>query len=165
MRCRPSRTTKAFPRPSPDGGIDVQAPNSFAWAGRLADGVPPIPDPDLGNGIIPIPGNVTAFTIPKKFNRGYIKSWTAAVQKELKWGFVAEAAYVATRQIDQRVHRRRLRGQAAETQPYLQQKNRQTADRHGEQPQLPAAQTTAIAIWVHQGAFFHFCCRENGGTP
>lgn len=79
----------------------VQAPNSFAWAGRLADGVPPIPDPDLGNGIIPIPGNVTAFTIPKKFNRGYIKSWNAAVQKELKWGFVAEAAYVATRQIDQ----------------------------------------------------------------
>ncbi len=79
----------------------VQAPNSFAWAGRLADGVPPIPDPDLGNGIIPIPSNVTAFTIPQKFNRGYIKSWNAAVQKELKWGFVAEGAYVATRQIDQ----------------------------------------------------------------
>ncbi len=79
----------------------VQAPNSFAWAGRLADGVPAIADPDLGNGIIPIPSNVTAFTLPDKFNRGYIKSWNAAVQKELKWGFVGEAAYVATRQIDQ----------------------------------------------------------------
>lgn len=79
----------------------VQAPNSFAAAGRLADGVPAIADPDLGNGIIPIPSNVTAFTIPDEFNRGYIKSWNAAVQKELKWGFVAEAAYVATRQIDQ----------------------------------------------------------------
>lgn len=79
----------------------VQAPNAFAAAGRVADGVPAIPQPDLGNGIIPIPSNVTAFTLPDKFNRGYIKSWNAAIQKELKWGFVGEAAYVATRQIDQ----------------------------------------------------------------
>jgi hypothetical protein len=79
----------------------VNAPNAFGWAGRLADGVPPIQEPDLGNGVIPIPSNVTAFTLPDKFNRGYIKSWNAAVQKELKWGFVGEAAYVATRQIDQ----------------------------------------------------------------
>ena len=80
--------------------LTVQAPNNLSWAGRTADGVPPIADPDLGNGIIPIPGNVTAFTLPKKFNRGYIKSWNVAVQKELM-RFVAEAAYVATRQIDQ----------------------------------------------------------------
>jgi TonB-dependent receptor-like protein len=80
----------------------VQAQNaSFGWAGKTSDGVPPIPNPDLGNGIIPIQGNVTAITIPKKFNRGYIKSWNAAVQKELKGGFVGEAAYVGTRQIDQ----------------------------------------------------------------
>jgi TonB dependent receptor len=80
----------------------VQAPDaSFGFAGRTADGVPPIADPDLGNGIIPIPGNVTAFTLPKKFNRGHIRSWNVAVQKELKWGFVGEAAYVGTRQIDQ----------------------------------------------------------------
>ena len=67
----------------------------------MADGVPPVPNADLGNGIIPIPSNVSAITIPTEFNRGYIKSWNAAVQKELKWGFVGEAAYVATRQIDQ----------------------------------------------------------------
>ncbi len=81
--------------------LTVQAPNNLSWAGRTADGVPPIADPDLGNGIIPIPGNVTAFTLPKKFNRGYIKSWNVAVQKELMRNLVAEAAYVATRQIDQ----------------------------------------------------------------
>ena len=81
--------------------LTIQAPNNLSWAGRMADGVPPIADPDLGNGIIPIPGNVTAFTLPKEFNRGYIKSWNVALQKELKWGFVGEAAYVATRQIDQ----------------------------------------------------------------
>lgn len=79
----------------------VQAPNQFAWAGRTADGVPPIPDADLGNGIIDIPLNVTAFTLPDEFNRGYIRSFNAAVQKELRWGFVGEAAYVGTRQIDQ----------------------------------------------------------------
>jgi hypothetical protein len=79
----------------------VQAPDSYTWAGRTADGVPPIADPDLGNGIIPIPSNVTAFTLPDKFNRGYIRSFNVAVQKELKWGLVGEAAYVGTRQIDQ----------------------------------------------------------------
>ena len=79
----------------------VNAPNSFSWAGRLADGVPPITEPDLGNGILTIPPNVGAVTLPDKFNRGYIKSWNAAIQKELRWRFVAEAAYVGTRQIDQ----------------------------------------------------------------
>jgi hypothetical protein len=79
----------------------VNAPNAFAWAGRTADGVPPVPNADFGNGIISIPNNVSAITIPNEFNRGYIKSWNAAVQKELGWGFVGEAAYVATRQIDQ----------------------------------------------------------------
>ena len=79
----------------------VNAPNAFSWAGKTADGVPPVPSPDLGNGIIPIQSNVSAITIPKDFNRGYVKSFNAAVQKEFKWGFVGEAAYVGTRQIDQ----------------------------------------------------------------
>jgi hypothetical protein len=81
--------------------LTVPAPNNFSWAGRMADGVPLIADPDLGNGIIPIPSVITAFTIPQDFNRGYVKSWNVALQKELKWGFVGEAAYVATRQVDQ----------------------------------------------------------------
>jgi len=79
----------------------VPAAHSWAWAGRLADGIPAIAEPSLGNGIIPIPGNITAFTLPNDFKRGYIRSFNVAVQKELKWGFVAEAAYVGTRQIDQ----------------------------------------------------------------
>jgi hypothetical protein len=79
----------------------VPAAHSWAAAGRLADGIPAITAPNLGSGIIPIDGNVTAFTLPDEFNRGYIKSFNVAFQKELKWGFVAEAAYVGTRQIDQ----------------------------------------------------------------
>ena len=79
----------------------VQAPNSFGWASTMAQGIPPVPDPDLGNGIIPVPTNVSVVTIPDEFDRGHIKSWNVAVQHELKWGFVGEAAYVATRQVDQ----------------------------------------------------------------
>ena len=56
---------------------------------------------DLGNGIIPVPSPITVFTLEDKFVRGYIRSFNVAVQKELKWGFVGEAAYVGTRQIDQ----------------------------------------------------------------
>ena len=83
--------------------VNLVVPSAHSWAaaGRLADGIPAIAEPTLGNGIIPIEGNITAFTLPDEFNRGYIRSFNVAFQKELKWGFVAEAAYVGTRQIDQ----------------------------------------------------------------
>jgi hypothetical protein len=79
----------------------IQGPNSLAFASRLADGIPPIADADLGNGRISVPSPLTVFTLADEFNRGYIRSWNAAVQKELRWGLVAEAAYVGTRQINQ----------------------------------------------------------------
>ncbi len=81
--------------------LDVRSPNSWSAAGRLADGIPPIKAPDLGNGIIDIPGNVTAFTLPAEFQRGYIQSWNFTLERELFAGFVAEAGYVGTRQIRQ----------------------------------------------------------------
>ena len=79
----------------------VDAPSSFSFVGRTADGIPQIPSADLGNGIIPVPSPVTVFTLADEFERGHIKSWNVAVQKELGGGFVGEAAYVATRQVDQ----------------------------------------------------------------
>jgi hypothetical protein len=79
----------------------VPSPNSFGWARTLEEGIPPIPDPDLGNGIIPVPENVTVKTLPLAFKRGHIRSWNLSLQKELFSGFVGEVAYVATRQIDQ----------------------------------------------------------------
>jgi hypothetical protein len=57
--------------------------------------------PSLGNGIISIPSNVSAQTLPLDLQRGYIQSWNLTLQKKLSWGFVAEAGYVATRQIRQ----------------------------------------------------------------
>ena len=79
----------------------LDAPNSLAFVSRTSEGIPAIPDPDLGNGIIPVPSPITVFTLPDEFNRGQIRSWNVAFQKELRWGFVGEAAYVGTRQIDQ----------------------------------------------------------------
>jgi hypothetical protein len=79
----------------------VDAPNSLAFVSRTGDGIPLIPDPDLGNGVVSVPSPITVFTLPDEFTRGQIRSWNVAFQKELRWGFVGEAAYVATRQIDQ----------------------------------------------------------------
>jgi hypothetical protein len=79
----------------------LDAPNSLAFVSRTSDGIPAIPDPDLGNGLIPVPSPITVFTLPDKFIRGQIRSWNLAIQKELRWGFTGEAAYVGTRQIDQ----------------------------------------------------------------
>ena len=67
----------------------------------IRNGVPPIPVPDLGDGIINISSNVTAITLPTKFRRGYVQSWNMTLQKDLKWGFVGEVGYVASRSIRQ----------------------------------------------------------------
>ena len=65
------------------------------------NGIPPIVAPDLGNGMIPVPGNVTTITLPDKFRRGYVQSWNVVVQSKLMGGFVGEVGYVASRQVRQ----------------------------------------------------------------
>ena len=82
--------------------FDQTGRNVFTPAiGRLADGIPAVATPTLGNGIIPVPSGVAVNTLPNDFKRGYVQSWNLTLQKELKWGFVGEAGYVATRQIRQ----------------------------------------------------------------
>ena len=76
----------------------LPAPDSFVPAGRLSQGIPAIPAPNLGNGIIDIPNNVGVNSTPHNFRRGYIQSWNLVIQKELGFGFTGEAGYVATRQ-------------------------------------------------------------------
>ncbi|MGH9162781.1 MAG: TonB-dependent receptor, partial [Vicinamibacteraceae bacterium] len=79
----------------------VQAPHSYAFASPLEDGIPEVDIPDLGSGIIPVPGTFAVTTLPLEFERGYVESWNVTVQRELGWGFVGEAGYVGTRQVDQ----------------------------------------------------------------
>lgn len=73
--------------------------NSFQFAGRLEDGIPPIEAPSLGNGVIDIPGRVGAITLDDRFNRGYFESFNFTIQRELRGGFVGQVAYVGTRGI------------------------------------------------------------------
>jgi len=79
----------------------VKSADGSLQANRVAQGIPAVPVVDVGNGVIPMPTNVTVVAIPDQFDRGYIQSWNLAVQRELKWGFTGEVAYVATRQIGQ----------------------------------------------------------------
>jgi len=69
----------------------------------LEEGIPPVLVPELGNGIIAIPGNVGAITLDDKFNRGYVQSFNFTVQRELRGGFVGQVGYVGTRGIRQMV--------------------------------------------------------------
>ncbi|MBZ2185184.1 MAG: TonB-dependent receptor [Bryobacter sp.] len=81
--------------------LNVNAPNAFAAAGQLRTGIPDVPVPNIANGIADIPPAVAANTLDSKFQRGYVQSWNFTLQKNLRWGFVGQAGYVATRQINQ----------------------------------------------------------------
>jgi hypothetical protein len=82
--------------------LNISAPNTLTPASRLVDGIPPPVLPELGNGIIGIPGNVAVNTIINgQFKRGYIQSWNLTMQRQLPYGWMAEAGYVATRSVGQ----------------------------------------------------------------
>ena len=66
--------------------------------GTLAEGIPIITPPDATSGVVDIPPDFGFIGLPKKFDRGYVQSWNFTIQKELKYGFTAQAGYVATRQ-------------------------------------------------------------------
>jgi hypothetical protein len=78
-----------------------EAEHSYTWVRPIEQGIPAIPDPDLSNGIIPVPGNVTVVTLPDEFKRGRIWSWNGAYERELPGGFVGEVSYIGTRQVNQ----------------------------------------------------------------
>src|SRR5207245_2635447 len=77
-------------------------PNDFIPATSLAKGIPPVAAPVIpSNGILDIPSDVAFEGYPKNVHRGYIQSWNFTLQKQLGWGFTAQAGYVGTRSIRQ----------------------------------------------------------------
>jgi len=89
----------------------INSPNSYVPAGALQDGIPPIVEPNWGNGKIPIPGNILVNTIiPDQFRRGYVQSWNFTAQSELGRGWNLQAGYIGTRSVGQLAYLNRNAG-------------------------------------------------------
>jgi hypothetical protein len=73
-------------------------PNANVPAGRLRDGLPPEPRPDISGGVIGIDPTTGFFTPPDAYEMGYVESWNLTFEKQLPWGFIGQVGYVGTRQ-------------------------------------------------------------------
>src|SRR5262249_16747192 len=73
--------------------------NSYSPAGTLATGIPTQTPPNLSSGSIPMPLDISTPTPANPYVRPYIQSFNFTLQKELRWGWVGQAGYVATRTI------------------------------------------------------------------
>ena len=69
--------------------------NSFQPSSRLADGIPAIAAPSLGNGVIPVPATVSLEVFDPNYKRAYVESWNFMLEKEFAGKWVADAGYVA----------------------------------------------------------------------
>jgi hypothetical protein len=68
--------------------------------GPIANGVPPIPYPNLSSGTVPLPPAITTISPPGgEYKRGYVQSYNFTVQRELPGGFAGSAGYVGTHTI------------------------------------------------------------------
>ncbi|MSV29006.1 MAG: TonB-dependent receptor [Bryobacterales bacterium] len=80
---------------------NLEGANAFQPYAPIAQGIPRAVVPDFGNGVVDIPPTFAVVTADKNFKRGYVQSWNFTIQKQLKWDFVGQAGYVATRSTNQ----------------------------------------------------------------
>jgi hypothetical protein len=78
---------------------NIAAPTSLGWATTLTQGLPPVPVPDLGNGIIPVPANYAVTTTDDSYTRGYILNWNFTIERQLPGKFIGQVAYVGNRAV------------------------------------------------------------------
>jgi hypothetical protein len=80
----------------------IATPNDFIPATTLAKGLPALTAPVIpSSGMLDLPTNFDFAGEQRNLHRGYIQSWNFTLQKELPWGFTAQAGYVATRSVRQ----------------------------------------------------------------
>src|SRR5579884_349887 len=77
------------------------APTSYQFVNTLAQGVPPVPEPDISSGVVPLPGNADERSPLTTIHRGYIQSWNFTVERKLPLDFVTSVAYVGTQTVHQ----------------------------------------------------------------
>jgi len=82
-------------------GVVFPGANAFTPAGRWENGIPTVAVPDFNQGRLPVPATAVIHAVPKDIQRGYIQSWNLTLQKQLRYGLVGQASYVATRTIRQ----------------------------------------------------------------
>jgi hypothetical protein len=75
--------------------------NSFQPVSTVAQGIPALVFPAVGNGALPMPSAVSLNSMGDNYTRSYILSWNFTLQKELGHGFVAQLGYVGNRQVHQ----------------------------------------------------------------
>lgn len=81
--------------------LTQNATNSYTVATNFTTGIPAIALPDINQGQIALPYNISTYTFPKEIRRGYIESYNLALQHQLPASFVADLAYVGTLAIRQ----------------------------------------------------------------
>jgi hypothetical protein len=81
--------------------LNSPATDAFVPVSKLSEGIPNIPNPDIGNGVIDIPRNYALTSTGDEFRRAYIMSWNFTIQRQLPKNFTLQAGYVANRTVRQ----------------------------------------------------------------
>ncbi|MBS1828430.1 MAG: TonB-dependent receptor [Acidobacteria bacterium] len=76
------------------------AANNYQFYAPIASGLPAVPAPDLGNGVVTPPRTVSLELADPNFKRSYIQAWNLMLEKDLGHNWVAEAGYVGNRQVN-----------------------------------------------------------------
>jgi hypothetical protein len=73
---------------------------SYIPYGPLANGIPPIPYPNISSGSIPLPLSTSTVSLPGgSYRRGYVESYNFTVQRELPGSFVGSVGYAGTHSV------------------------------------------------------------------
>jgi TonB dependent receptor len=75
------------------------AANGFQFVAPIAQGIPAVAPPTVGNGEIKIPGNIALELADPNFRRSYIQAWNLMVERELPGGWTGQAGYVGNRSL------------------------------------------------------------------
>ncbi len=76
------------------------AANNYQFYSEIARGLPAVPAPNLGNGVVTPPNTVSLELADPNFKRSYIQSWNFMIEKDLGHSWTAEAGYVGNRQVN-----------------------------------------------------------------
>jgi hypothetical protein len=64
-------------------------------------GIPTLAIPDINQGYLALPNNLSTYSIPQNFRRGYIESYNLSIQQQLPASFTTTVAYVGTHSVRQ----------------------------------------------------------------